>query len=234
MAGFLLFKIYYCDMIYKNLMIFMDLKFEKKLWKQNKKYIFGIDEVGRGPLAGPVVVAGVCVLKNAKLPKNIWKRVDDSKKLNGLKRKDILKEIKKIKDIKFVIVKLSEKEIDKINILKATLKGFKKAMIKLSKKLNKKPDLVLIDGNKIVEDFKEYKQKAIIKGDTKIFSIALASIVAKEYRDDLMKKYSKKYPKYFFEINKGYGTKKHVEAIKKFGLCEIHRKTFVKKIYYEK
>ncbi len=207
----------------------MNLNFEKQLWR-NSKYIFGIDEVGRGPLAGPVVVSCVCISKDCKLPKELLELVNDSKKLNHKKRDLIVKEITKIKGVNFSIVKITEKEIDKINILKATLKAFKKSVFDLEKKLKCKPDMILIDGNKIIPDFKDHKQLAIIKGDSKIFSIALASIIAKEYRDNLMIKYSKKYIDYGFEIHKGYGTKKHIECIRRLGLCEIHRKSFVKNI----
>ncbi len=207
----------------------MNLNFEKKLWK-NSKYIFGLDEVGRGPLAGPVVVCCVCVSKDFKLPKELLENVDDSKKLNHKKRELIVKEIKKIKEINLKIVKISEKEIDKINILRATLKAFKKAVLSLEKKMQCKSDMILIDGNKIIPDFKDHKQLAIIKGDSKIFSIALASIIAKEYRDKLMINYAKKYPKYEFDVHKGYGTKKHIEAIKKFGICAVHRRSFLNNI----
>ncbi len=207
----------------------MNLNFEKKLWK-NSRYVFGIDEVGRGPLAGPVVVSCVCISKDYKLPKELLELVNDSKKLNHKKRDLIVKEIKKIKGVNFSITRIAEKEIDKINILKATLKAFKKSVLNLEKKLKCKADMILIDGNKIIPEFKDHKQLAIIKGDSKIFSIALASIIAKEYRDDLMIKYSKKYLNYGFEIHKGYGTKKHIESIRKLGLCEIHRRSFVKNI----
>jgi ribonuclease HII len=186
--------------------------------------------VGRGPLAGPVVVSCVCISKDCKLPKELLEKVNDSKKLNHKKRDLIVKEIKKIKGINFSIVRITEKEIDKINILKATLKAFKKSVLNLEKKLKCKSDIALIDGNKIIPNFEGHKQLAIIKGDSKVFSIALASIIAKEYRDDLMIKYSKKYIDYGFEIHKGYGTKKHIENIRKLGLCEIHRRSFVKNI----
>jgi len=186
--------------------------------------------VGRGPLAGPVVVCCVCIFKDCKLSKELLEKVNDSKKLNHKKRDLIVREIKDIKGINFQIVKIYEKEIDKINILKATLKAFKKSVLMLEKKIQKKSDIILIDGNKTIPDFKDHKQIAIVKGDSKIFSIALASIIAKEYRDDLMVKYSKKYMNYGFEINKGYGTKKHIEYLKKFGCCEIHRKSFIKNI----
>ncbi|MFA5091576.1 MAG: ribonuclease HII [Candidatus Paceibacterota bacterium] len=192
--------------------------------------MFGLDEVGRGPLAGPVVVCAVCINKNHKIPDSLQKKINDSKKLTHVKRQEILKEIKNRSDIKYTIYKLGEKEIDKINILNTTLKAFKRAVMLLEKKLNHKPDLILIDGNKIIKNLVNYKQQAIINGDSKVLSIALASIIAKEYRDNLMIKYAKQYPKYDFEINKGYGTKKHREAIKKFGICKIHRKSFLNKI----
>jgi len=170
------------------------------------------------------------VSKDFKLPKELLENVDDSKKLNHKKRELIVKEIKKIKEINLKIVKISEKEIDKINILRATLKAFKKAVLSLEKKMQCKSDMILIDGNKIIPDFKDHKQLAIIKGDSKIFSIALASIIAKEYRDKLMINYAKKYPKYEFDVHKGYGTKKHIEAIKKFGICAVHRRSFLNNI----
>jgi len=181
-----------------------------------------------------VVVCAVYINKNHKISDTLQKKINDSKKLTHVKRQEILKEIKNRNDIKYTIYKLSEKEIDKINILQATFKAFKHAVTLLEKKLNHKPDLILIDGNKIIKDLINYKQQTIINGDSKILSIALSSIIAKEYRDNLMIKYSKQYPKYNFEINKGYGTKKHISLIKKFGLCDIHRKSFVKNLKYEK
>lgn len=208
----------------------MNLDFENNLWKGKQKYIFGLDEVGRGPLAGPVVVCAVFMHANLKLPKEILLMVNDSKKLSHQKRAIIVNKIKNIKGIDFAIAKSSEKEIDKINILNATLKAFKKAVLTLEKQIQHKPDLVVIDGNKIIRDLINYKQQAIIKGDAKIFSVALASIIAKEYRDKLMKNYSKKYSKYEFDINKGYGTKKHIKVIQRFGACDIHRKTFLNNI----
>jgi len=209
----------------------MNLNFERKY---RGKYIFGIDEVGRGPLAGPVVSCAVCILNNKDIPNDLMKMVNDSKKLTHKKREYICKYIKNISGIKYVLSLVNCKEIDKINILNSTLKSFKKSVILLEKKINCKPDLILIDGNKIVKDLVNYKQQAIINGDNKVFSIALSSIIAKEYRDKLMIKYSKKYPKYLFEKHKGYGTKEHISLIKKFGLCDIHRKSFVKNLKYEK
>ncbi len=208
----------------------MNLDFEKSFWKKEKGLIFGLDEVGRGPLAGPVVAGGVCLIANIEIPEEIVKQVNDSKKLTSKKRKVIIEKIKKIPGIEFVIAETSEKEIDRVNILQATLNAFRKVVLLLEEKIGKKPSLILIDGNKKILNLDGYKQETVTRGDLKIFSIALASIVAKEYRDDLMIKYSKKYPKYFFEEHKGYGTKKHYEMIDLFGSCDLHRKTFLKKL----
>jgi len=180
------------------------------------------------------VVCVVWINKNHKIPIDLQKKIQDSKKLNHKRREEILKQIKKLKEISFVIYKLDNKKIDKLNILNATFEAFKMAVKKLEQNLKHKPDLILIDGNRIIKDLINYNQQAIIKGDNKVFSIALASIIAKEYRDSLMIKYAKKYPKYGFEINKGYGTRKHIEAIKKYGKCNIHRKSFLNNIYHEK
>jgi len=211
----------------------MNLNFERKYWGKYR-YIFGLDEVGRGPLAGPVVSCAVCILNDKDISNDLMKMVNDSKKLTHKKREYICNYIKNISGIKYALSLVNCKEIDKINILNSTLKSFKKSVIMLEKKIQCKPDLILIDGRSTIPGFDDYNQKGIISGDSKIFSIALASIIAKEYRDNLMIKYSKKYPKYLFEKHKGYGTKEHISLIKKFGLCDIHRKSFVKNLKYEK
>ena len=185
---------------------------EKKLWKKGYKFVAGIDEAGRGPLAGPVVAAAVIL--NGK----ILKQIKDSKKLSEKQREEIFKKIKNCPEILWGIGIVSEKVIDKINILEAT----KLAMQKAVKNLNS--DFILIDGNFKINS--EIPQKSIIKGDQKVFSISAASIIAKVTRDRLMQKYHKKYPQYGFDKHKGYGTKKHFEALEKFGACKIHRKTF--------
>lgn len=201
----------------------MNLNFEKKLKKQGFKFIAGVDEVGRGSLAGPVV-ACVFLIKNRVENKTPLK---DSKKLSLKKREEIFEILKSSPDFEWKIAKVSNKIIDRINIDKATFLAMRRAV----KKLSVKPDLLLIDGNRFRKGRLKIPYKTIIKGDEKIFSIARASIVAKVLRDRLMKKMVKKYPNYGFEIHKGYGTKKHFRLIKKFGLSEIHRKSFLKNIF---
>lgn len=179
-----------------------------------KKFIAGVDEVGRGSLIGPVYAAAVILKK--KINK---KELKDSKKLNKAKREILSKYIKK--NSIWAIGSASIKEIEKINILNASLLAMKRAI----KKLKKKPTLVLIDGNKIPE-IKNYKIKSIIKGDQKISEISAASIIAKVSRDNLITNLSKKFKKYGWSKNAGYGTKDHLDAIKKYGITKLHRKTF--------
>ena len=197
---------------------------EKKLWKDGYKNVAGLDEAGRGPLAGPVVAAVVNFkfeILNFKSILNdpIFKNINDSKKLSEKQREKIFNALMKNKNVKWGVGVVSERIIDKINILNAT----KLAMQKAIKNLN--ADYLLIDGNFRLEKVK-ILQKSIIKGDQKVFSIAEASIIAKVTRDRLMQKYHKKYPKYGFDKNKGYGTKAHFASLQKFGSCKIHRKTF--------
>jgi ribonuclease HII len=189
-----------------------------------------MDEVGRGPLAGPVATCALYIKANLDIPKELLLIANDSKKLTHKKREYICDYVKNISGIKYVVFLIDNKEIDRINILNAALNAFKKSVLLLEEEIQHKPDLILIDGNRRIPNFDKYNQKLIVKGDSKIFSIALASIVAKEYRDNLMIKYSKKYCEYGFEQNKGYGTERHIKAIKEFGLCKIHRKSFVKNI----
>ena len=181
------------------------------------KIIAGIDEAGRGPLAGPVVCACAIMPMDEK---DIIDGINDSKKLSEKKRELLYDQIIE-KAIAYSIVEVDEKTIDSINILNATKLGMKKALESLSVK----PDIVLIDAVKIDT---EIPQDNIIKGDALSYNIASASILAKVYRDRLMKKLSAKYPEYDFAKHKGYGTKAHIEALKKYGKCEIHRDTFIK------
>ena len=178
------------------------------------KIIAGVDEVGRGSLIGPVYAAAVILKKsiNRKLLK-------DSKSLTKTQREILAKYIKK--NSIWALGSASVKEIEKINILNASLLAMKRAI----KKLKKKPSLVLIDGNKLPE-IKNYKLKSIIKGDQKIPSISAASIIAKVSRDQLITKLSKKFSRYFWDKNAGYGTKNHLSAIKKYGVTKHHRKTY--------
>ena len=178
------------------------------------KIIAGVDEVGRGSLIGPVYAAAVIL--NKSINKKLLK---DSKKLTKTKREIIAKHIKK--NSIWAIGKASVKEIEKVNILHASLLAMKRAVLKLKKK----PSLVLIDGNKLPE-IKNYTLNSVIKGDQKIPSISAASILAKVTRDKLISNLGKKYKNYLWDKNFGYGTKHHLKAIKKFGITIHHRKTF--------
>ncbi|MFA6430380.1 MAG: ribonuclease HII [Candidatus Paceibacterota bacterium] len=195
--------------------------------KKKVKFIAGIDEVGRGPLAGPVAVCAFIMPENFNAKE--LGMIKDSKKLKPQKREEIfarLKELKKEGKVNYSVCYESAKRIDKIGISKA----IKNCLIKALKNINAKPNecLVLLDGGlKAPEEFKN--QKTIIKGDEKERAIAFASIAAKVSRDSLMCKLAKKYKNYSFEIHKGYGTQKHCEAIKKYGLSDQHRKCFCKR-----
>ena len=190
------------------------LDYEKKYQGQ---IIAGIDEAGRGPLAGPVVCA--CVIMPLG-EEQIIDGVNDSKKLSEKKREQLYEQILKTA-ISYCIVEVDEKIIDEINILNATKEGMKKAF----EGLKTKPDIVLVVAVKLDIDA---KQDNIIKGDALSYNIAAASILAKVYRDRLMKEIDSKYPQYQFAKHKGYGTKVHIDAIKSFGPCPLHRKTFIK------
>lgn len=188
--------------------------------------IIGVDEAGRGPLAGPVVAAAVQI----KDFHNFFNEINDSKKLSEKKREQLFDNIITYCDVGIGIA--SVEEIDKENILNATFLAMKRALEDICvSSLNF--DKVLVDGNKLIKNF-QGKQEFLIKGDSKSLSIAAASIVAKVSRDHIMKKFSKLYPNYFFEKHKGYGTKLHIEIILEKGVLNIHRKTFLKKILKEK
>ena len=178
------------------------------------KIIAGVDEVGRGSLIGPVYAAAVIL--NKSINKKLLK---DSKKITKTKREFLSKYIKK--NSIWATGKASVKEIEKINILNASLLAMKRAI----KKLKKKPSLVLVDGNKLPE-IKNYSLKSIIKGDQKIPSISAASIIAKVTRDKMVTNLGKKFKGYSWDQNYGYGTKQHLKAIKKLGITKQHRKTF--------
>jgi len=199
----------------------LDLREEKKLWDKGLRFVVGLDEAGRGPLAGPVVAGAVLVVPGKDFDaKNFCKifGVRDSKQLSEKQRENIYKLLVKNKNIKWGVGIVSEKIIDKINILEAT----KLAMQKAIKKLN--PDFLLLDGN-----FKIYcatPQRSVVKGDQKVFSIASASIIAKVTRDRLMQKLHKKYPEYGFDKHKGYPTSSHFKILENLGPCPAHRKTF--------
>ena len=197
------------------------LKIERELLSQGFKTIAGVDEVGRGPLAGPVVCAGVFMpLKEIE----IIQGVDDSKKLSPKKRELLAKLIRE-RALAYTVYEVNEKIIDEINILQATRLGMKNAL----ESLKIVPDTVITDGNMTLDI--SFPQRSIVHGDALSYSIGAASIVAKVFRDALMEEYAKTYPAYGFERNKGYGTAEHIRAIKEHGICPIHRRTFVKKFW---
>jgi len=190
-------------------------KYEIELYNKGYKLIGGVDEVGRGPLAGPVVCAAVILPKDCEII-----GIDDSKKLTEKKRNELFEEIKK-QAISYNIEFVSEKEIDELNILNAT----KRCMEKAINNLSVKPDMMLIDavtGLNINCD-----SKSIIKGDAVSYSIGAASILAKVTRDRYMEELDEKYPEYGFKKHKGYGTKLHMDTLREIGPCEIHRRSFI-------
>ena len=190
------------------------LEYENKYYEQGFKYIAGVDEAGRGPLAGPVFAAAVIFEKGVYIPE-----INDSKKLSEKKREELFEVITE-KALSYAIVSVSEKEIDEINILNATLKCFNMAVASLSVK----PDVALIDGNRVGK--MDVPCETVVKGDAKSMSIAAASILAKVSRDRYITELDSVYPQYNFKKHKGYGTKEHLELIEKYGPCPIHRMTF--------
>jgi ribonuclease HII len=188
-------------------------RYERKYRAEGFQWIAGIDEVGRGPLAGPVVAAAVILPVDFFLP-----GIDDSKRLSEKKREEF-NEIIRSDAIAISISMIHAEEIDAINIYQATKKAMKSAVVSL----HKRPDFLLIDAMKLETP---YSSDSIIKGDAKSVSIAAASIVAKVARDQLMKELSVIFPAYGFQKNKGYGTKEHIEAIQEYGITPFHRKSF--------
>ena len=190
---------------------------EEDLYKNGAKYICGIDEAGRGPLAGPVVVASVIMPKDSMI-----EGVNDSKKVSEKKREKVYEEIIK-EALSYSVGIVDETKIDEINILQATKKGLTNSV----KELKITPDIILVDALTNI-DTCGIPYKSIIKGDALSYSIAAASIIAKVTRDRIMLGYDKVYPEYGFAKHKGYGTSAHITAIKEYGLCPIHRRSFVK------
>ena len=193
-------------------------EFENNLHSTGLKYIAGIDEAGRGPLAGPVVV-GIAIMK----PDSFIEGVNDSKKLSEKKREQLYEQIIS-EAIDWTVGIVDQKEIDEINILNAT----KKALHMAISNLKVKPDRILVDALEHIDTY-GIPYTSIIKGDAKIYSISVASIIAKVTRDRIMQKYDEIYPEYGFSGHKGYGTAKHIQAIKEYGPCSLHKKTFIKK-----
>jgi len=194
---------------------------EKLLVSFSEQIEAGIDEAGRGPLAGPVYAAAVILKENT-----YWEQVTDSKKLSEKKRYE-LRTIIENEALDFAVASVDNNEIDKINILNATYKAMHLAL----SKLKIKPQFIIVDGNRF-KPYKNIPSECIIKGDSKYLSIAAASILAKTYRDDFMIKLSKQYPQYAWHKNKGYGTKEHIKAIKTYGITPYHRKSFLMKYIY--
>ncbi len=196
------------------------LEYERKHIENGAKYVAGVDEVGRGPLAGPVVCCAVIMPLD-----DIIDGVDDSKKLSEKKRERLAEEIKR-KAIAYNICEIWQDEIDELNILGAV----KECMARAVEGLSVKPDITLADGN---DTHLRINAEYVIKGDSKSYTIGCASIVAKVHRDRLMTEFSKEYPEYGFEKHKGYGTKTHIEKIKEIGPCKLHRRTFIKNFWGE-
>lgn len=191
-------------------------KIENQLYLKGYNFVGGADEVGRGPLAGPVVCAAVILPKDCAII-----GIDDSKKLTEKKREQLYDEIIK-QAVAYNIEFVSEKEIDELNILQAT----KLCMAKAINGLKVKPDIMLVDALDGLNV--DCKTKAIVHGDALSYSIGAASIIAKVTRDRFMIELDKKYPEYGFAKNKGYGTKVHMDALRQIGPCEIHRRSFIK------
>lgn len=188
--------------------------FEKIAYQEGYQIIAGIDEAGRGPLAGPVVAAAVILP-----PGYLNSEIKDSKKLSAGKREELYEIINK-EAVAIGMMVVDADIIDRVNILQATLQAMRDAVLEIPAS----PDFLLIDGNQRIPILTP--QKPIVKGDSLSISIAAASIIAKVSRDRIMEMYHRQFPQYNFQQNKGYGTKEHLDAIKKFGICKIHRKSF--------
>ena len=199
----------------------VDYSIENEYREKGFNIICGVDEAGRGPLAGPVYAAAVILPSDC-----VIEGLNDSKKLTEKKREALFDEIKE-KALAYGIASADEKEIDEINILNATFLAMKRAIDSLPVK----PDLALIDGNQ--KPHTDIEEVTVIKGDAKSMSIAAASVLAKVSRDRFMLEMAEKYPQYEFARHKGYGTKLHYEKIAQYGVCDIHRRTFLKKILGE-
>lgn len=208
-------------------MRYPNLNEEKKLWREGYKIVVGLDESGRGPLAGPVVACAVSINPICEIRGKFVQihKIKDSKKLTPKKREEFYKVLINHPQIKWGIGIVSEKVIDRINILEATRQAMKRAVLNLSRKIDYKPDFLIIDGNSNLPKIK-LPQKCIIKADEKVISCTLASIIGKVKRDRIMERYHKKYPQYGFDKHKGYPTKKHRQMLKKYGTCKIHRQSF--------
>ena len=194
-------------------------RYEREAFAEGSAVVCGVDEAGRGPLAGPVCAAAVMLPRGLEIP-----GLNDSKKLTDKKRRELY-DVITAQAVSYGIAFASEQEIDEINILQATFLAMERAMQQLSPQ----PELALIDGNR-AKDF-GLPVRTIVKGDSLSASVAAASILAKVTRDRLMEEYDAQYPQYGFAVHKGYGTKRHYEALREFGPCPIHRQSFLRKFY---
>jgi len=201
-------------------MIYPDTKLEERLWSEGYKFVLGLDEAGRGPLAGPVVAGGVVITKDSK----IIPTVRDSKKMTEKQRNEAFEKIKE-SVVAYGVGIVGPAEIDKIGIQEAVLKAMETVLEVIEAKLGERVDYIIADGSNIL-GIPRYKMDKIKQGDMYHYSISAGSVLAKVTRDRIMREYHKKYPEYGFDTHVGYGTKKHMEAIKRLGITEIHRKSF--------
>ncbi|HEY4476084.1 MAG TPA: ribonuclease HII [Candidatus Paceibacterota bacterium] len=216
-------------------MIYPTFKEEKKLWKKGYRSVVGIDEVGRGPLAGPVVACALVFLSkpgkrnlikkkmNKNLPRLSFADLRDSKRLSAKQREEWYLAFQRNPNVQWGIGSVSEKTIDAINIFQATKLAMKRALERLEKKTGK-ADFLIIDGTFFIDS--KVLQKPMRKGDELVASCAAASIMAKVTRDRMMARYHLQYPKYGFDRHKGYGTPQHLAMLEKYGPCGIHRRSF--------
>ncbi len=196
-------------------------KFEHQCYDEGFEIVCGVDEAGRGPLAGPVCAAAVILPRDLEI-----EGLNDSKKLSDKRRRALFEQIT-AQAVSYGIAFATEQEIDEINILQATFLAMRRAM----ERLTVRPSIALIDGNRET-DF-GLPVRTIVKGDSLSANIAAASILAKVTRDDFMMRQAELYPQYGFDVHKGYGTRAHYDALRKYGPCPIHRRTFLKKLYAE-
>ncbi len=196
-------------------------KFEHQCYDEGFEIVCGVDEAGRGPLAGPVCAAAVILPRDLEI-----EGLNDSKKLSDKRRRALFEQIT-AQAVSYGIAFATEQEIDEINILQATFLAMRRAMERLAVR----PSIALIDGNRET-DF-GLPVRTIVKGDSLSANIAAASILAKVTRDDFMMQQAELYPQYGFDVHKGYGTRAHYDALRKYGPCPIHRRTFLKKLYAE-
>ncbi len=200
--------------------------FEKQWYDRGATRVCGVDEAGRGPLAGPVCAGAVILPQGLDIEKEL-PGLNDSKKLTDKKRRELFDKIKEVA-VAYGIGFASHEEIDEINILQATYLAMHRAVSNMALA----PDVILVDGNR--DPGFAVSAELIVKGDSRSASVAAASILAKVTRDDVMLEFAKAYPQYDFDVHKGYGTKKHYAALREFGESPIHRKSFLKKFYGEK